>query len=165
MRRKINGSDYSGYILPAGLLIGGYLVAKNFGLFGSQSNNANNNQVTTTTTDGINTAIQQNAGGTQTLSDAVLAGMADSIFSLYGTDDPSDIRRIVIQCNTTLDALKLAKAFGTKEVAIDGFSTCAFFGFNCQSVNLAAYLRLVLPSTEINVINNYFSATGINFSV
>jgi hypothetical protein len=159
------GADYSEYILPVGLLIGGYLVAKKFGLFGSESNDANNSQVTTTTTAGINTAIQQNAGGSQTIDAATLAGMADSIFSLYGTSDPSQIRNIVIQCNTTLDMLKLAQAFGTKEVATDGFSTCAFFGFNCQSVNLPAYLRLVLPPSEVNVINNYFSAQEINFSI
>lgn len=165
MKRNKIGADYSGYILPAGLLIGGYLVAKKFGLFGSEANDSNNNQVTSTTTAGINNAIQQNAGGTQTIDAATLAGMADSIFSLYGTSDPSQIRNIVIQCNTTLDALKLAQAFGTKEVATDGISTCAFFGFNCQEVNLPAFLRLVLPPSEISIINNYFSATGINFSV
>ena len=161
--KRISGNDYSGYILPAGLLIGGYFIAKNFGLFGSEANAGNNAQIDSTTAAGVAASINQDKSN-QTLSDATIAGMASSIFALYD-GEPSDIRRIVIQCNTTKDILKLAQAFGTKQISESSFSTCAFFGFNCQSVNLSGYLRAVLPAAEINVINNYFSAQHINYQV
>jgi hypothetical protein len=164
MKRKISGDDYSGYILPLGLLVGGYFVAKNFGLFGSAANDSNNAAIDQTTTAGINAALGQDKS-VQTMSDAVIAGMASSLFALYDTDDPSQIRQIVIQCNTTKDILKLAQAFGTKEISDSSFSTCAFFGFDCQKVNLSGYLRAVLPQSEINIINNYFSGTGINYAI
>lgn len=160
--------EYEKYIVPVALVVGGYLVAKKFGLFGSEANDNNNSQIDSTTAAGVNAALQaaQNAGDFATLSDSQIAGMASTIYTLGTSDGDTDtIKYTVIQCNTLTDLLNLIKAFGTKNVATSSFSTCALLGFNCTSVNLSGFLRATLTADQMNQINGYFSSMGINYAL
>jgi len=159
-------ADYSKYIIPAGIVVGGYLLLKKLHIFGDSATDANNSGIDSSTSAGISDAIRdaQNAGDFATISDANAAGYAATIYSA-GVASPVDqytVRNSLIQANTLTDILKIAKAFGTKQAG-DSFSMCSMFGINCQAYNLQSFVRAVLSPSELAIVNNYFSNQGINY--
>src|SRR6516162_8979162 len=107
-------TDYSKYIVPAGIVIGGYLILKNLGFLGGGSAAQNQNQLKQTSAGGVNAAIQadKNAGGFATITQAQAASSANVIFNA-GTADPVDqdtIVRALIQANTLQDLLLMIQA-------------------------------------------------------
>jgi hypothetical protein len=161
--------DYSGYILPAGIVIAGYLLLKHFDLLGDSANTANNNSTNAATTAGNAQAIaaEKANGGFAILTTSQAANIANAIY-MAGVSDPVDeytIQNQIIQADTTLDVLNIASAFGTKQAASSSFSLCATIGLNCQSYNLGGFLRAVLSQSTINTINNYFADQGINYTI
>lgn len=159
-------ADYSKYILPVGIIVGGYFLLKHFDLFGDSANTANNNANAATTAAGVQASLQQAAaaGGFATLTDAQAAGIANAIFTAGINQDAQTAKTQIIQANTLTDLLKIIQAFGVKNAATDTFSTCYLFGIGCQNYNLSAWLHLPFMDTAtLNQINNYLSNQGINY--
>lgn len=159
-------TDYSKYILPVGIIVGGYLLLKHFDLFGDSANTANNNQNDAATNAGVDNSIlqAQSAGQIQTLSDSQAAGIANAIYTAGINNDAYTAKTQIIQANTLLDLLKIIKAFGTKNAATDTFSTCYLFGIGCQNYNLSAWFHLpFMDQATLAQINNYLSSQGINY--
>ncbi len=165
-RRKKRISGTSDYILPIGILVGAYFILTKTGLFGGD-NGSNNEEIDKTTSDATASDLQkeQAAGGFQTVSDTQLANAAAAIYTagISDTIDQDAIKWSIIQVNTNMDLLKLIQLFGTKKIAANAWSTCSLLGFNCQAVNLGAFVKVVLDNDHINDINNYLSAQGINY--
>jgi|SRR5277367_6147632 len=167
MSRKVGAIEYEKYILPVGLLIGGYIILNKLGLFGSAANSSNNATTTqnnAATTQAALTAAKA-AGGGQTVDDSILSGYATSIYQ-DGIASPVNMDNIVytvINVNTLVDLLRLIQLFATKNVAESSFDTCSLLGFNCTSLDLGGFLNAVLDPTHLATINNYFSSQGINY--
>lgn len=159
-------TDYSKYILPVGLIVGGYLVLKHFDLFGDSANTANNNANDAATAAGVQSSINaaKAAGDIQTISDSQAAGIANAIFTAGINDDPYTAKQQIIQVNTLTDLLKVIQAFGTKNAATDTFSSCYLLGLGCQNFNLSAWFHLpFMDSGTLAEINQYLSGVGINY--
>lgn len=160
------GGEYAQYILPVGLVIGGYLVLKNFGLLGnnatSQDNAKTTAQVQATTQSSIDQATA--AGGFATLSDAQVQGLADDIYTkgIDSTLDQDGIVNDVIQVNTTVDLLKLIQAFGTRNMSTGGV-LCSLFRVNCTAVDLPSFIKGLLDAAHVQKINGFLSAQQINY--
>lgn len=160
-------TDYSKYILPVGIVVGGYLLLKHFDLFGDSANTANNNQNEATTAAGVQASLNQAAaaGDIQTISDSQAAGIANAIYTAGINNDPYTAERQIIQVNTLTDLLKVIQAFGTKNAATDTFSSCYLFGLGCQNYNLSAWFHLpFMDSGTLATINGYLSSLGINYN-
>lgn len=159
--------DIAGYILPVGILVAGYFVGKRFGLFGGGANADNNATIDANNKAAIQAALDaaKNSGLGQTVTDAQLNGLATSIYQMgvQSTPDQDGIMYAVIQVNTLTDLLRLMQLFGTKQVAQSWFDTCSLLGFNCQSLDLPAFLRAVLDASHIATINSYLSNQKINY--
>lgn len=169
MRRSVGKIDFSAYILPVGLLAGGYFLLKNFGLFGSTPTGANNTAtgaaLAASTAADLQTA--KNAGIVQTLNDTQLNGMASSIYQsgIQSTPDQDNIVYQIMQVNTKTDLLRLIQLFGTKPVAQSAFSLCALLNYDCSNLTLNAFARSTLDDSHLSSINSYFNYGnfGINF--
>lgn len=167
-KKKVGAVEYEKYILPVGILVGGYLVFSKLGLFEKTAGDQNANSVTDTTSSGVAASIQaaKNAGQSQTVSDSQAATLANEIYNA-GVSDPVDmdtIQTAVIQANTQLDLLKIIQAFGTKK---GGGTACSIFGnllsSVCNTYDLGSWLRATLDASHIFSVNNYLSAQGINY--
>jgi hypothetical protein len=167
-KKKVGKVEYEKYILPVGIIVGGYLVFSKLGLFSPTAGDQNANAVTDTTTAGVAASIQaaKNAGQSQTVSDSQAATLANEIYNA-GISDPVDmdtIQTAVIQANTQLDLLKIIQAFGTKK---GGGTACSIFGnllsSVCNTYDLGSWLRATLDASHIFSVNNYLSAQGINY--
>lgn len=159
-------ADYSKYVLPVGIIVGGYFLLKHFDLFGDSANTANNNGIDQSTAAGVDASITAAAaaGDFATITDAAAAGIANAVFSAGLQDDAYTAKLQLIQVNTLTDLLKVIKAFGTKQAATDSFSACSLLGLGCQAYNLQAWLHLpFMDSATLAQINNYLSAQGINY--
>lgn len=150
-----------GWVLPV-VLVGGGIAALYFlfkkgipSLLESGANASNNTSVDQ----------QQQAAAAklpvagQTISDAQITGIADSIFN--GDNDYSNISRALAGLTNQADFNRLYQIFGTKQGAASSLSTCSLLGFNCQSYDLYAWVRASLSSSEINDLNALLSANGI----
>jgi hypothetical protein len=167
--KRVGAIEYEKYILPVGLLIGGYIVLNKLGLFGSAANSSNNATTTANNSAAVAKALAAaNAAGsfqTSANSDAVLSGYATAIYQA-GISSPVDqdgIVYTVINVNTLADLLRLIQLFATKQVAQSSFDTCSLLGFNCTALDLGGFLHAVLDMTHLTTINNYLSSTGINY--
>jgi hypothetical protein len=159
--------DYSQYILPVGIIIGGYFLLKNFGLFGGAAA-ANAASVTSAASTGVtqSLAAAKAAGDFATLTSSGAASLANSIYNA-GIADPVDmdtIQNSIIQANTLTDLLMIIQAFGTKQA---GGTMCSLFGgflsATCGTYDLASWVRANLDNTHIVSINSYLSNQGINY--
>jgi len=163
--KKKSVGKASDWIIPAAVVVGGYLVINKLipSLSGSADNADNNDQVDANNSSAVSASLQQAvaAGGSQTLTDAKLSGMANSIFENY--DNPDNIQNLVIQVNTSVDLFKLIQFFGTKKASLSAWSTCAFFGFNCQSFDMDSWLQAILTPVQLQTVNMYLSNQGINY--
>lgn len=167
--RAVGKVDFEKYIIPAAVVIGGYVVLKKFGLFGSNASNSNNAAIAAQT-DAANAASVSAAkaqGISQTVSDAQLASIATDIYNkaIASSVDQDGIVMDAIQVNTLTDLLRLKQLFGTKQVDINDhwYSTCSLLGINCEAIDLDGVLKATLDSSHLSTVNNFLSAQGINY--
>jgi hypothetical protein len=156
------------YIIPAAVVVGGYFLLKNFGLFGGGAAAQNAQGITDSSAAGVNNAILQDktAGGFATINTAQAAGIANNIYTA-GVADPADqdgIVRQIIQANTLQDLLLIIKAFGTKQA---GGVMCSIFGgflsATCGTYDLPSWVRATLDYSHLATVNGYLSDQGINY--
>ncbi len=164
--------EWQKFIIPAGVVIGGYFLLKNTNLFNALTPTTGvtaNNQATAATTAA---ALQQsltaakNSGDLQTLTTAQCASLANDIATQGNLSTPNmdQIEQDVIQVNTLTDLLQLLSAFGTRETNTGGdFSLCSWVALGCTAVDMPTFLRLKLDQTHLAAINNYLSAQNINY--
>jgi hypothetical protein len=171
-------TDYSKWILPAGLVILAWAVYN--AIFGpgqgTQQAAANWNGVTTTdNAANASTLAQVLAVQQPTLTASQIASMANTIFSLGQSGNPvpqpnqDSIQAQVLNCNNNADWYSLVSAFGVKSVSSSSALTAAFSlpgaSVNVNEDDLQAYLDGVLDQNHINDINMFFSGAGINQSL
>lgn len=176
MRKKPRavGADFSNYVLPVGILIGGYFLISKLGNLFTGDNNSNNDQITTANEQATQSSINQatSQGIPQTKSDSQLSGAATAVYSIgskqngpgTNSDQQSIVNTVINSVDTLTDYLKLKYFFGTKKVSTGFLSTCYALGFNCNAVDLDAFLRLALDEAHIDGLINYFRSQGINYS-
>ena len=155
------------YILPAGLLLGGYLIAKNFGLFGSADNSGNNSSIDSSTTNANAASLAQvNAAGVnQTLSQSQINSLATDIYNQAIANNQDQIVADISQLENIADMYALKVAYGTKQLASSAFSTCALLGFDCQSMDLDTTINQTLDAAHLQAANSYLSSVGINYVI
>jgi hypothetical protein len=170
-------TDYSKYILPAGLLLLGYGIYKTiFGPSAGAQQNAANQTAVTQTDVTANTAtlnqVLQTQSPTFTASD--FASAANSIFSWGQTGNVSsenmdNIEWAVLNTvNNAADWYSLIQAFGIKTVVSGSEWEAILLPEALQSGHpddLPTYLRGVLDAQHIAAINSFFSAQGINYQL
>jgi hypothetical protein len=163
-------TDYSKYLIPAAVVVGGYFVLKNFGLFGSgNAGAANSNAITSGNAASVQASLNAAAasGDFPTISAAGAQGLADSIYNA-GVSSPVNmdaIQQNIIAANTLTDLLMIVKAFGTKQAG--GLACSIFGGFlsnTCGTYDLNSWVRENLDQSHINSINQYLGMQGINYS-
>lgn len=168
--RAIGKVAWEKYILPVGIVVGGYVLLKNTNLFSGITTGitANNQASANATNDALTKSIASAAasGDIQTITNAQAATLANDIQvkALLSTPDQDGIQRDIIQANTLTDLLQIMKAFGTREANTGSwFSVCAFTGLNCTSLDMATFVRMTLDQSHLAAVNSYLGAQGINF--
>lgn len=153
-----------------GLIVGGYFLIKNLGLFGSGNAGAQNAAgIADTTTSGVNSSLQQSqaAGIYATISAAQASGIAASVYNA-GVSDPVDATTIVNaigSVNNITDLLLVMQAFGTKQAG--GFACSLFGGFLsnvCGTYNLQSYVVSTLSADQVAQLNGILANKNINYN-
>lgn len=168
MRKKVGAFDVSSLIVPGAVVIGGYFLLKNVGLFGGGDSGSNNalSEAALAAAVSKDLATAKAAGVGQTVTDTQLSSIADNVYSM-GIASPADLDNItyqVIQVNTKTDLLRLIQIFGMRKASASIFSTCGFFNFNCPSYDLGSFLRAVLDASHIQTINGFMGSQGIDYT-
>jgi hypothetical protein len=171
----LSSKEWTDIALKVGITAGVFFLVlvpllKKIGLWGGPA--AGKDDQTTANAKAVDDSLNQvkQQGGQQsvvTKTDAELQGMANQIYDIGGGDDPEGqqkIRNIIIQSNTLADVLSLVKAFGTRKVGGGFLSLCGFFSINCPTMDFNTFVKAVAPA-QLDTINNYFSATGINYRI
>lgn len=172
-----SNTDYSKYILPAALVIGGIIVLNKLGIFSKGSlateNDALANQEKTS--NAATLAQLAAAGQHPTASDAQLQGLASQLWSVGTSEDSTgkastDIQDAMIESienvvNNTADWVSLKSYFGTKEAATSFFSTCKWFGLDCVAFNLDSFLTSAWDDEHIAALNQYFNEQRISYQL
>lgn len=153
--------------------VGVYLLATNFSkLFGSGANQSNNSAVDSAVSDTNDQALRDAIahGYAQTISQAQATSLANDIWnqaiSSSGTVSSAAQDRMVADFDhvaTIADVYALKKAFGTRQGSGSFWSTCNFFGFNCQSLDLDTVMSLAMDQSHLDQINTYLSSRNINY--
>ena len=173
---SIGAVNWEKLIIPGAVVIGGDILLKKLGLFGSAEGAANNAAIDDQVQSGNDAALRDlaNSGIRPTLNGAQLASLATDIYnrgvasSFSVKASPENQNYIVddiYQLRNTADIYALKQTFGTKKASTEWYSTCALFGFNCPSIDLDTWLRLVLDSEAITNINDLFSSKGISYTI
>src|ERR1700722_8711123 len=166
-KKKVGSTDFSKYILPVGIVVGGYLILTNTGLFGSNANSGNNASIDTSTSQSVQASLNaaQASGDQATITSAQASGIAAAIYNA-GIDpvNMDAIQSSLMQVKTLTDLLLVIQAFGTKSASGSTWDSCSLLGINCQSYNLSAWVTLNCDASHLSAINNYFSSQGINYS-
>ena len=170
--RRVGEVDYSKYILPVGLLVGGYLLYKNFFSGGGVATNNNVVDQNTANTANADLAKATASGSPQTIADSTLSAIANTLNEQLqkvissGDDDDTlkmEIRNNVISVNSAADWYKLVTLFGSRKFNTGGdFSVCSWTGLECDSLDLISALKLALDPINKNVIDSFFANQGIN---
>ena len=166
-KKKVGAIDFSSYILPVGLLVGGYFVFTKF--FGS-GGPSNQQQQTQTNASAVQASLQkqQAAGETPTLTQAQAASFANDIFTkgTLSTPDQAGIENDLLQVINLSDLLLIIQAFGTKSINTGSFlNACAVAKIDCSAVDLGSFLKAVLDADHINSLNSYWSLQNINYQL
>lgn len=168
--RAIGKIAWEKYIIPVGVVVGGYVLLKNTNLFGGVKTGitANNDASAAATNDALTKSIAAAAasGDIQTITTAQAATLANDIAvkGLLSAPDQDGIQRDIIQANTLTDLLQIMKAFGTREANTGSwYSVCAFTGLNCTSLDMATFVRMTLDQSHLAAVNQYLTAQQINF--
>lgn len=162
---KTESTDYSKYIVPVGIVVGGYLILKQFGLFGGGAAAANAKGITDSAAAGAASAIANDkaAGGFATITTSEAAGIANQIYNAGISEDQDTIVRQLIQANTLQDLLLIIQNFGTKQA---GGLMCSLFGFSssCNTYDLPSWVRATLDAQHLATLNGYLYDQNINYS-
>jgi hypothetical protein len=174
-RNSVSGFDASSLIVPAAIIIGGYLLIKNIpGLLTSSANSSNNSTIDSTTQAANAQLVQtaQSQGNSATLSSAQIASIASDIYNqgvsssgVVSQAAQAAILADVSECHNLLDWANLKVAFGTKQASDSFFSSCNFLGLNCQSMDLDAFIKGAVSQTTLSQINAALAANGINYQL
>ena len=164
--KKLSG--VSDYILPVGLLIGGYLVLKNLGLLGGSSDqNISASQVSQS----VSSSLSQLSalGVNPSYPDASFTSWANSIYSI-GIASPGDasasnqVEQLLMQPLNTADVYKLIGAFGVKSINTGSFlSLCALAKIDCGAMDLGAFVKAVMLPADLASVNSYYNLQNINY--
>lgn len=99
------------------------------------------------------------AAGATTMSDSEIATTADAIVEDLGyswvANNFTDAVAQLSKPKNTADVLNLVKAFGTHWITV--------FGIPRGKFTLEQYVSSQLPQSDIDFVNNYYDAQGINF--
>ena len=164
----MKAADYEKYIIPVGVVVAGYFILKNLGLFPGNAGAANAAGVSTASAAGVanSLAAAKAAGDIATLSAAQAAGIANNIYTA-GVADPVDqdtIQSQLIQANTLTDLLNIIQAFGTKQA---GGAMCSIFGGflsnTCGTYDLPSWVRANLDASHLASVNSYFQFLNYQF--
>lgn len=173
---RIGATDYSGYILPLALVLGGVLLYEKFFSGSNALNTQNQNQISTANTAAAAATLANTLKTQQpTLTAEALASMANTIFANGQTGNPvpqanqDNIMWQVMDINNLADWYSLVVAFGNKNVSSANWITAAL-NFSSSSPDthvddLPTYLRGVLDAAHLSEVNQYFSDTGINYQL
>lgn len=164
MSRRKKVGDSNGWVVPV-IALGGvgailYFVFKDGNPFASGANTANNTGVDQ------QTAAAGAAGSTagQALPDSQINSIATAIFNAGAGNDGDTVSRQLALLVNQADFNRLYQIFGTKQGSTSMLSTCAWLGFNCQSLDLGAWCNSILTDDQRSEINATLSANGINFT-
>lgn len=162
-KRRVSGA--ADYVLPTilgvGALVGIVWLVKNGGfskILESGANTDNNKTVDQNT----QAAGQKLPTLNTTLSDAALSGIATSIYNAGSSNDGSAVAHELQLLGNTADFNRLYQLFGTKQGSTSMFSTCNLLGFDCQSLDLYAWVNSILSTDQRDEVNSLLSANGIN---
>jgi hypothetical protein len=171
--RKISGSfKWEKLIMPAAIIVGGYLVLSKLGLFGS-ADNSTNNQAAAAQTAAADQQAYQSVGANPTLSESNAQGIADDIFtqatsSVWSNQVSADaqdkiVGDVVRSVQNAADWFLIKLQYGSRKIATSPYSTCALLGFNCQVFNLDATIKGALDQDHISDIAGFLNSKGINY--
>lgn len=164
--------DWQSLIVPAAVVVGGYLLLKKTGLFsGPLTGTGVNNSQAAASTAAANQASLNNAtnqGIPQTITTSQAASLANDIFTqgILSSPNLTQVKYDIIQANTLTDLLQIISQFGTRQINTgNAFTLCALANINCQAVDMATFVRMVFQNdqSELQQINQYLSAQGINY--
>jgi hypothetical protein len=171
-------TDYSKYILPAGIVLLAYGIYKSiFGPGAGTAATAANTAaiVTADNTANAQTLQQVLSVESPTLTASQIASMSNTIFSLGMSGNPVSqanqdaIQDQVINVNNNADWYSLVSSFGVKSVSSASALTAALSlpgsAVDTHSDSLQTFLVGVLDQAHIDDINNFFSGAGINQSL
>lgn len=177
MSRKVGDVDYSKFILPVALVIGGVYIIKKLNPFSGGPTGAENSTLDANEKAANAATLQQLAsmGQHPSASDAQLQGLASQLWSL-GTSENSagkasqsvqDQMRDAIESivDNTADWISIKSYFGTKQAATTIFSTCYWLGTDCVAFNLDSFLQSALDEDHINDLNEYFQQQSIAYNL
>jgi hypothetical protein len=170
-------TDYSKYILPAGLVIGGiFLIKKLLDILpgGAGTGTGANNQAVT---DSIATSTKKTLadlaakGITPTITTAQAASIANNIFfSGLNTSDSSGaatIFNLINQARNDADIYLIIQQFGARKVASSGDWTnlCSTLNISCDAVDLDTFVTSILnnwnyPGFTVSDLNYELSDAG-----
>lgn len=168
--KAIGKINWEKYIIPVGVVVGGYVLLKSTNLFqgltsGVAANNAASAAATKAALDN-SISVAKSQGDIQTLTDAELSSYANDIYAQGVQASPGldKIQRDIISVNTLTDLLKMMQFFGTREANTGSwYSICAFTGLNCTALDMPTFVRQVLDAPHLQAVNSYLTAQGINF--
>lgn len=160
--------DYSKYILPAGIVVLGFVLYKKF--FGTPPGDEKTlkAQADSVKQAQDDAAKQGTAAQTYPTID-FYTGLANDIYNEWFDGNSNfdyNVKWDVIKVNTLTDLQLLIQQFGIRAVNTSGwFSPCSLsFGkFGCQQYDLPSFLRATLKTATIAEINSYLSDSGINY--
>lgn len=170
--------DYSKYILPVGILVGGYLVLnKVFGFFGKDTGTGQNNTtVTNTIAQGTAKSLADLAskGIQPTLSAANAASIANNIFytglqvTANNTSGIAAIFNLLNQAENDADIYLIMQNFGARKVSSSDWSLCSLANVNCDAVDLDTFVTAILtnfnvPGLTIRDLNDQLHDIGYGF--
>lgn len=165
--------DYSKFILPAGVVIAGFIVMNKLGLFGPPGpGTTSNNTANAAAVDAAKVDLQSaaNAGVTPTISESIAASIANNIFDnatsntgiISTASQDAIISDLTNHVTNAADYLKIKIAFGTRASG-SYFSWCGFLGINCSSYDLDTTIKRAMDEQHLTDVHNFLASKGYNF--
>lgn len=161
--------DWTKIIVPGaiavGVIVAGKAILQKLGLLSAPPSPTQQ-----ATTNAQAAALQQaqqqaaSAGQHASYTQDQYTGWANDIYNIgrnqfwpISSGDQDTIVKDVINVNTMLDLQMLISAFGQRT------GNCLVFDIDCTTYDLDGWLKALLDSTHLNTLNQYLSATGINY--
>ena len=157
----------NGWIVPAIAIAGvgtlAYILYQKFGgggsLLESGANQGNNKTVDQNTQ--AAGASASTAG--QVLPDTQINSIATGIYNAGSSNDGEAVARQLSILVDQGDFNRLYQMFGTKQGSTSMFSTCSLLGFDCQSLDLGAWVNSIVSDSQRYEINANLAGNGINY--
>jgi hypothetical protein len=149
-----SGQDYSKYIIPGAIVIGGYVILSKLGLFGDTGTGANNQQLTAGIAEATKKTIADLAskGVTPTLTQAQAQSIADNVFNAGLYQDTGYVATIFNELNLAkndADIYLIMQKFGGRKVANSSWSLCSLLNLNCDAIDLNSFVTAVLNNAAV----------------